>query len=103
MNEQRARNSQAEQSWGVTCLTLDTEVHPRAGHRGLGTDRATEHQSWEQARTDMLHRALNIREGTMVQYMLLSTQTSSAYLKTYTDRNSWWIRDVNVGSNTLSL
>lgn len=88
MNEQRARNSQAEQSWGVTCPTLDTEVHPRAGHRGLGTDRATKHESLEQARRDKLDRALTIREGTMVQYMLLSTQTSSAYLRTYTDRNS---------------
>lgn len=88
MNEQRARNSQAEQSWGVTCPTLDTEVHPRAGHKGLGTDRATKHESRKQARRDKLHRALNIREGAMVQYMLLSTQTSSAYVRTYTDRNS---------------
>lgn len=87
MNEQRARNSQAEQSWGVTCPTLDTEVHPRAGHRDLGTDRATRHESREQARRGKLDRALTIREGTMVQYMLLSTQTSSACLRTYTDRN----------------
>ena len=72
----------------MTCPTLDTEVHPRAGHKGLGTDRATKNESRKQARRDKLHRALNIREGMMVQYMLLSTQTSSAYLRTYTDRNS---------------
>lgn len=72
----------------MTCPTLDTEVHPRAGHKGLGTDRATKNESRKQARRDKLHRALNIREGMMVQYMLLSTQTTSAYLRTYTDRNS---------------